>query len=102
MVNTLRRKKDKDTPAVIDTNGSMNIDSSQSSVPALISTSTQAPAMLQTPSSLASVEEKSRTVAAPLKVSYSLHLLFVWISYHSSETTLFSALFPDINLSQHW
>ncbi|XP_039973241.1 protein MTSS 1-like isoform X2 [Xiphias gladius] len=67
MVNTLRRKKDKDTPAVIDTNGSMNIDSSQSSVPALISTSTQAPAMLQTPSSLASVEEKSRTVAAPLK-----------------------------------
>uniref|UniRef100_A0A4W6BRT1 MTSS I-BAR domain containing 1 n=1 Tax=Lates calcarifer TaxID=8187 RepID=A0A4W6BRT1_LATCA len=46
MVNTLRRKKDKETPAVIDSN---------------------VPAAPQTPSSSASVEDKSRTVAAPLK-----------------------------------
>ncbi|GAA6226855.1 metastasis suppressor protein 1-like isoform X6 [Lates japonicus] len=67
MVNTLRRKKDKETPAVIDSNGSMNSDSSPSSGPALVSTSAPVPAAPQTPSSSASVEEKSRTVAAPLK-----------------------------------
>uniref|UniRef100_A0A4W6BYT4 MTSS I-BAR domain containing 1 n=1 Tax=Lates calcarifer TaxID=8187 RepID=A0A4W6BYT4_LATCA len=67
MVNTLRRKKDKETPAVIDSNGSMNSDSSPSSGPALISTSAPVPAAPQTPSSSASVEDKSRTVAAPLK-----------------------------------
>ncbi|XP_041797605.1 protein MTSS 1-like isoform X2 [Chelmon rostratus] len=60
MVNTLRRKKDKETPAVLDTNGSVSNDSS----PASISTSAPAPA-LQTS---ASVEEKNRTAAAPLKV----------------------------------
>ncbi|XP_035485712.2 protein MTSS 1-like isoform X9 [Scophthalmus maximus] len=64
MVNTLRRKKDKETPAVIDSNGNMNSDGSQSSGPA--STSARAP--LQTPGSSASVEERSRTVAAPLKL----------------------------------
>ncbi|XP_056299843.1 protein MTSS 1-like isoform X2 [Pseudoliparis swirei] len=51
MVNTLRRKKDKDTPAARDTNGSASMPTS---APAL--------AALQT-----SVEEKNRTVAAPLK-----------------------------------
>ncbi|XP_073340664.1 protein MTSS 1-like isoform X5 [Pagrus major] len=60
MVNTLRRKKDKESPAVVDTNGSVGNDSS----PASISTSAPAPAVLQTS---ASVEEKNRTVAAPLK-----------------------------------
>ncbi|XP_062254505.1 protein MTSS 1-like isoform X2 [Platichthys flesus] len=60
MVNTLRRKKDKETPAVINSNGNMNSDGS-------ISTSAPARAVLQTPSSSASVVEKSRTVAAPLK-----------------------------------
>ncbi|XP_035018812.2 protein MTSS 1 isoform X7 [Hippoglossus stenolepis] len=60
MVNTLRRKKDKETPAIIDSNGNMNSDGS-------ISSSTPARAVLQTPSSSASVVEKSRTVAAPLK-----------------------------------
>uniref|UniRef100_A0A8D2ZPL5 Metastasis suppressor protein 1-like n=1 Tax=Scophthalmus maximus TaxID=52904 RepID=A0A8D2ZPL5_SCOMX len=64
MVNTLRRKKDKETPAVIDSNGNMNSDGSQSSGPA--STSARAP--LQTPGSSASVEERSRTLAAPLKL----------------------------------
>ncbi|XP_019946853.2 protein MTSS 1-like isoform X2 [Paralichthys olivaceus] len=64
MVNTLRRKKDKDTPSVIDSNGNMHSDS-QSSV--LASTSTPARAALQTPSSSVSMVEKSRTVAAPLK-----------------------------------
>ncbi|TNN79973.1 Metastasis suppressor protein 1 [Liparis tanakae] len=52
MVNTLRRKKDKDAPAVRDTNGA----SMPTSAPAL--------AALQTSASL---EEKNRTVAAPLK-----------------------------------
>ncbi|XP_059194958.1 protein MTSS 1-like [Centropristis striata] len=60
MVNTLRRKKDKETPAIVDTNGSVNNDSN----PASISTSAPAPAALQTS---ASVEEKSRSVSTPLK-----------------------------------
>ncbi|KAM7420426.1 hypothetical protein PAMA_014917 [Pampus argenteus] len=62
MVNTLRRKKDKETPAIVDSNGSMSNESN----PASISTSAPAPAALQTPSP---VEEKNRTVAAPLKAS---------------------------------
>uniref|UniRef100_A0A669BWH1 MTSS I-BAR domain containing 1 n=1 Tax=Oreochromis niloticus TaxID=8128 RepID=A0A669BWH1_ORENI len=44
MVNTLRRKKDKESPAVVDTNGSMNCDNSPPSA------QTAAPAALQTPS----------------------------------------------------
>ncbi|KAL7393636.1 hypothetical protein ABVT39_013876 [Epinephelus coioides] len=64
MVNTLRRKKDKEMPAVVDSNGSVSNDSSPSSGPASISTSAPAPAALQTS---ASVEEKNRAVAAPLK-----------------------------------
>ncbi|XP_027142301.1 metastasis suppressor protein 1 isoform X10 [Larimichthys crocea] len=59
MVNTLRRKKDKETAAVVDTNGSANNDR----IPASLA---PAPAALQTS---ASVEEKNRTVAAPLKAS---------------------------------
>ncbi|XP_038567815.1 protein MTSS 1-like isoform X2 [Micropterus salmoides] len=58
MVNTLRRKKEKATPAVVDSNGSVSNDSS----PASISNSVPAPAVLQP-----SVEEKNRTVTAPLK-----------------------------------
>ncbi|CAK6967590.1 protein MTSS 1-like isoform X3 [Scomber scombrus] len=60
MVNTLRRKKDKETPATVDSNGSMSSDSN----PASISTSVPAPAALQTQSP---VEERNRTVAAPPK-----------------------------------
>ncbi|XP_076593428.1 protein MTSS 1-like isoform X5 [Chaetodon auriga] len=60
MVNTLRRKKDRETPAVVDTNGSVSNDSSPASIP----TSAPAPVALQ---SSALVEEKNRTVAAPLK-----------------------------------
>ncbi|XP_070822488.1 protein MTSS 1-like isoform X5 [Chaetodon trifascialis] len=60
MVNTLRRKKDRESPAVVDTNGSVSNDSS----PASISTSAPAPVALQMS---ASVEEKNRTVVAPLK-----------------------------------
>lgn len=52
MVNTLRRKKDKETPAIVDSNGNMSSESNP------------APAALQTPSP---VEEKNRNVAAPLK-----------------------------------
>ncbi|XP_031154537.1 protein MTSS 1-like isoform X4 [Sander lucioperca] len=64
MVNTLRRKKDKGTPAVVDSNGSVSNDSRPSSGPASMSTSAPAPAALQTS---ASVEEKNRTVGAPFK-----------------------------------
>ncbi|KAM8735176.1 protein MTSS 1-like isoform 7-T7 [Acanthopagrus schlegelii] len=60
MVNTLRRKKDKESPAVVDTNGSVSNDSSSAS----ISTSGPAATVLQTP---ASVEERNRTVTSPLK-----------------------------------
>lgn len=70
MVNTLRRKKDKESPAVVDTNGSVSNDSSSVS----ISTSGPAPTVLQTS---ASVEEKNRTVAASLKVSLSV-ILFLF------------------------
>ncbi|XP_070690964.1 protein MTSS 1-like isoform X2 [Pempheris klunzingeri] len=62
MVNTLRRKKDKETPSVVDSNGGVTNDSSVG----LISSSVPAPAALQTS---VSVEEKNRTVAAPLKAS---------------------------------
>lgn len=65
MVNTLRRKKDKDAPAVLDSNGGVGSDGGPASVPA----SLPAPAALQTS---ASVEEKSRSVAAPLKVRAAL------------------------------
>ncbi|XP_047454415.1 protein MTSS 1-like isoform X7 [Mugil cephalus] len=65
MVNTLRRKKDKETPAVVGTNGSMNNNSSPPSGQASIST--PAPAALQTSSQSASVEENNRVVPAPLK-----------------------------------
>ncbi|XP_063735406.1 protein MTSS 1-like isoform X5 [Eleginops maclovinus] len=60
MVNTLRRKKDKGTPAIVDSNGSLSNNSSL----ALTSTSAPAPAALQTS---VSMEEKNRTVAAQLK-----------------------------------
>nr|XP_046254551.1 protein MTSS 1-like isoform X3 [Scatophagus argus] len=60
MVNTLRRKKDKENPAVVDTNGNLTHDGG----PASMTTSVPAPAALQTS---ASVEEKNRTVATPLK-----------------------------------
>ncbi|XP_041648964.1 protein MTSS 1-like isoform X2 [Cheilinus undulatus] len=59
MVNTLRRKKDKDSPAVVDSNGSV----SNGSIPG--SASTTAPASAPAPSS-APVEEKT-SMAAPLK-----------------------------------
>lgn len=73
MVNTLRRKKDKETPAVLDSNGSVSNGGSTAST----LTHTPAPAVLQTS---ASVEEKIRTVVTPVKVCFSL-ILFV---LHSS------------------
>uniref|UniRef100_A0A3Q1C3C5 IMD domain-containing protein n=1 Tax=Amphiprion ocellaris TaxID=80972 RepID=A0A3Q1C3C5_AMPOC len=44
MVNTLRRKKDKETPVVVDSNGNMNSDSIPPSVQTSLSTSAPAPA----------------------------------------------------------
>ncbi|XP_008321437.1 metastasis suppressor protein 1-like isoform X1 [Cynoglossus semilaevis] len=68
MVNTLRRKKDKETPTVVDTNGHLNGDNNIAPLgSASISNSTPARAALQTPSSLTSVEDRSRAMAAPLQ-----------------------------------
>ncbi|XP_063342384.1 protein MTSS 1-like isoform X6 [Pelmatolapia mariae] len=58
MVNTLRRKKDKESPAVMDSNGSMNCDNSPPSA------QTAAPAALQTPSQSALVQDKNRNTPA--------------------------------------
>lgn len=68
MVNTLRRKKGKETPGAVDINGNASHDSSRFSGAASIPTSAPALAALQTS---ASVEENNRCVAAPLKVSFS-------------------------------
>ncbi|XP_060906955.1 protein MTSS 1-like isoform X2 [Labrus mixtus] len=57
MVNTLRRKKDKEAPAVVDSNGGM----SNGNIPG---STVPASAALQTS---ASVEEKNRIMAAPIK-----------------------------------
>ncbi|XP_074539541.1 protein MTSS 1-like isoform X7 [Halichoeres trimaculatus] len=62
MVNTLRRKKDKDVPAIVDSNGSV----SNGGLPGSVPTSAPASAALQTS---APVEERSRTVTAPLKAA---------------------------------
>ncbi|KAL6108940.1 mtss1 [Pungitius sinensis] len=64
MVNTLRRKKGKETPAVVDINGNASHDSIRFSGPASIPTPAPALAALQTS---ASVEENNTSVAAPLK-----------------------------------
>uniref|UniRef100_A0A669D9N7 MTSS I-BAR domain containing 1 n=1 Tax=Oreochromis niloticus TaxID=8128 RepID=A0A669D9N7_ORENI len=61
MVNTLRRKKDKESPAVVDTNGSMNCDNSPPSA------QTAAPAALQTPSQSALVQDKNRNTPAAVR-----------------------------------
>ncbi|XP_029359716.1 protein MTSS 1-like isoform X2 [Echeneis naucrates] len=60
MVNTLRRKKDKETPAVIESNGSMSSDSGPASI-------LNFTAQTSLPNQSATVEEKSMTVASPLK-----------------------------------
>ncbi|KAM8871015.1 protein MTSS 1-like isoform 6-T6 [Spinachia spinachia] len=64
MVNTLRRKRGKETPAVVDINGNASYDSSRFTGPALTPTSAPPLAVLQTS---ASVEENNRSVVAPLK-----------------------------------
>ncbi|XP_067365355.1 protein MTSS 1-like isoform X2 [Channa argus] len=65
MVNTLRRKKDKESPLVVDSHCSMNSDLRPLSGSAIISTLTTA--ALQTQNQSASVEEKNGTVAASLR-----------------------------------
>lgn len=79
MVNTLRRKKDKETPAaVVDSSSSMNLNSSPLSGLASISTTTPPPTELQTTNPSTSIEENNRTVAAPLKVH--VHYIFIFSS----------------------
>lgn len=63
MVNTLRKKKDKDVPAIVDSNGSV----SNGGLPGSVPTSAPASAALQTS---APVEERNRAVTAPLKVRF--------------------------------
>lgn len=71
MVNTLRRRKDKDSPAVVDNNRSINgansLPSGQTLIPAT------PPAPIQTPSQH---EEKNRII----KVSFCLLLLILTIN----------------------
>ncbi|XP_028984204.1 protein MTSS 1-like isoform X3 [Betta splendens] len=67
MVNTLRKKKDKEMPAGIHNNSSLNSDNGLS-LPGLTSITPSTPE-LQTPNP--SVEETVRTVAAPLKAGDS-------------------------------
>ncbi|XP_037532326.1 protein MTSS 1 [Nematolebias whitei] len=62
MVNTLRRKKNKETPAVVDINGSVTSEITPPSGHASVSAPS---AGLQTPSLL---EDRDRTMAAPQKV----------------------------------
>ncbi|KAK2844319.1 hypothetical protein Q5P01_010978 [Channa striata] len=65
MVNTLRKKKDKESPLVVDSHGSMSSDIHHLSGPAIISTSTPATPLTQIPP--ASVEERNGIVASALK-----------------------------------
>lgn len=68
VVNTLRKKKDKEAPAVVHNNNSMSSNNGLGiSGLTSIMPSTPAPAELQPPAP--SLEETLRTVAAPLKVS---------------------------------
>lgn len=72
MVNTLRRKKNKEAPAVVDINGSVNTGITPPS--GHDSVSAPSPAGPQTPSLL---EDRNRTRAAPLKVAPGLHRLIM-------------------------
>lgn len=63
MVNTLRRKKDKDAPSVVDSNGTYSDNGPTSSH----LTTTSAPSVPQTPNHCISVEETTRTLASQLK-----------------------------------
>ncbi|KAK7887207.1 hypothetical protein WMY93_026828 [Mugilogobius chulae] len=68
MVNTLRRKKDKEVPMVTDANGIQSANHSENgSTSTLISASSSAPAVPQTPHHSSSVEETNRTLALQLK-----------------------------------
>lgn len=93
MVNTLRRKKDKETPAVVDTNGSVSNDSS----PASTLTSAPALAVLQTS---AAVDEKNRTVAAPVKVHFSLILFVSYSSFWLNVITTACLYLANLAFSQ--
>ncbi|XP_072250729.1 protein MTSS 1-like isoform X2 [Leuresthes tenuis] len=62
MVNTLRKKKDKESPAVVNSNGSVSIGNGPTSGQA--SMSATSPAALQTP---IQAEEKNRIAPTPLK-----------------------------------
>lgn len=76
MVNTLRRKKDKEPAAVPDINGGAN-DSS----PAM--TLTQAPPVLQTS---VSVEERNKALIPPVKVRFGhFYIWFIAGFYLSSN-----------------
>lgn len=62
MVNTLRRKKEKETPSVADTNGTSSVSRENSTASTLVF-----PAVSQTPSHTTLTEEPNRTLAMPLK-----------------------------------
>lgn len=67
MVNTLRKKKGKESPVIVDSNGSATHNSS--------SASTLASAPAQTAQQvMAPAEEKNRAVPAPAKVCSTLYI----------------------------
>ncbi|XP_055019335.1 protein MTSS 1-like isoform X2 [Boleophthalmus pectinirostris] len=68
MVNTLRRKKDKELPTVTDSNGNQSVNHSENgSAPTLMSPPPAAPVMPQPPHHSSSAEEANRTLASQFK-----------------------------------
>ncbi|XP_034031131.1 protein MTSS 1-like [Thalassophryne amazonica] len=67
VVNTLRRRKDKEAQPVLDSNGCVNSDNGLPPTSASMSNSVLARSGLQTP--VTSVEEKKWNIAAPVKTS---------------------------------
>lgn len=92
MVNTLRRKKDKDTSAAVVDSSSGIITNNSNPLSGLASTE------LQTP-----IGENIRTVAAPLKVSFNFCFLYSICFYYKSRQTFQSKtmLFIFIHYNNH-
>lgn len=83
MVNTLRRRKDKDPAAVPDINGSGNDGS-----PAM--TLTQAPSVLQTS---VSVEERNKALIPPVKVRFGNFYIWFIAGFYLRQVQIRHVLF---------
>lgn len=78
MVNTLRRKKDKEPSAVPDMNGSVT-----GSSPGV--TLTQAPPVIQTS---VSVEEKNKALTPPVKVRFGHFNIWLIAGFYSGSNQI--------------